>query len=210
MEAGRETVIKIAKLGVRDYLIKPFEGGSGGRTGGPRCHSQCQSQQASDQTDHDPINILLVDDKPAIAGANPHPLGRYALAYHDRRLAEARRWIFAWRRESTSFSPASPSQTTAVTCSFSNLRGYNGTSAIPIIGLCIKTAVEEQTRAQQTGFSSVVTKPIDPDDLKAKITRALKLDTSYKYFQQREGWLALTLPKALTSGGHPGCLQAAG
>src|SRR6266545_2015511 len=25
-EAGRETVIKIAKLGVRDYLIKPFKG----------------------------------------------------------------------------------------------------------------------------------------------------------------------------------------
>ena len=25
-EAGRETVVKIAKLGVRDYLIKPFKG----------------------------------------------------------------------------------------------------------------------------------------------------------------------------------------
>jgi len=25
-EAGRDTVVKIAKLGVRDYLIKPFKG----------------------------------------------------------------------------------------------------------------------------------------------------------------------------------------
>jgi CheY-like chemotaxis protein/anti-anti-sigma regulatory factor len=78
---------------------------------------------------------------------------------------------------------------------FQNMRNFNGTSSIPIIGLCIKTALEDQTRAQQTGFSGVVTKPIDPEDLKSKISRALKLETSYKYFQQREGWLALTLPK---------------
>ena len=52
----------------------------------------------------------------------------------------------------------------------------------------------EQARAVQVGFAGVITKPIDAADLKAKISRALKLDTVYKYFQQQDGLLMLRLP----------------
>ena len=41
----------------------------------------------------------------------------------------------------------------------------------------------------------MITKPIDPAELKAKVCRTLCLETSYKYFQQRDGVLALMLPK---------------
>lgn len=44
------------------------------------------------------------------------------------------------------------------------------------------------------GFTAVITKPIDVDDLKAKLARALNLDTSYRYFVQQDGVLLLKLP----------------
>jgi two-component system cell cycle response regulator len=72
------------------------------------------------------------------------------------------------------------------------------TKATPVFGMCVKTASEEQLRAQQVGFTGVVTKPLDPDELKSKICRSLNLDTSYKYFQQRDGVLVLSLPATLT------------
>ena len=57
-----------------------------------------------------------------------------------------------------------------------------------------KTAVDEQARAQQLGFTGVISKPIDFDDLKVRITRALALDTSYKYFELKDGVMVLRLP----------------
>jgi two-component system cell cycle response regulator len=65
---------------------------------------------------------------------------------------------------------------------------------IPVFALCVKTALEDQARAQQTGFTGIITKPIEFEDLRAKVSRALHLDTSYRYFQQREGLLVLSLP----------------
>jgi two-component system cell cycle response regulator len=193
-EAGRETVIKIAKLGVRDYLIKPFKADLVvERVGRVVTLNVKASKQVVKRYD-DPIHILLVDDKPAIA------------AQIRALLADTPWQVTTADQPGHALDICMEKGIDIVLTSlslpndgghmlFQNLRNYNATSAIPIIGLCIKTALEDQTRAQQTGFSSVVTKPIDPEDLKAKISRALKLETSYKYFQQRDGWLALTLPK---------------
>ena len=73
--------------------------------------------------------------------------------------------------------------------------GYAKTASIPLLGMCVRTAAAEQARAQQTGFAGVITKPIDPAELKVKVCRTLGLETSYKYFHQRDGALALVLPK---------------
>jgi len=86
---------------------------------------------------------------------------------------------------------------------FQNLRGSAQTASIPILGMCVRTATADQTRAQQAGFSGVITKPIDPLELKSKVSRALALETSYRYFQQRDGVLVLIVPKDF----HPGVVQ---
>jgi two-component system cell cycle response regulator len=44
------------------------------------------------------------------------------------------------------------------------------------------------------GFNGIITKPIDPEDLKIKVTRALSLDTSYRYFVTQDNLLVLKLP----------------
>jgi DNA-binding response OmpR family regulator len=77
---------------------------------------------------------------------------------------------------------------------FQKLRGNLKTERLPVFALSVKTAVEEQVRAQQLGFTGTITKPIDTADLKIKIARALNLDASYKYFNQKEGVLVLSLP----------------
>src|SRR5438093_10915919 len=67
-EAGKENVIRIAKLGVRDYLIKPFKEELVIERVGriidlkPKGQSQLKAKRFDD-----PLNILVVDDKPAIA-----------------------------------------------------------------------------------------------------------------------------------------------
>jgi CheY-like chemotaxis protein len=86
---------------------------------------------------------------------------------------------------------------------FQNLRDYANTASIPVLGMCVRTAAAEQTRAQQSGFAGVITKPIDAAELKSKVCRILALETSYKYFQQRDGALVLILPKDF----HPGVAQ---
>jgi len=83
------------------------------------------------------------------------------------------------------------------------LRGYANTASVPLLGLSVRTATADQTRAQQAGFVGIITKPIEPAELKAKICRTLGLETSYKYFQQRDGALTLMLPKDF----HPGMAQ---
>jgi two-component system cell cycle response regulator len=82
---------------------------------------------------------------------------------------------------------------------FQMFRASVRTKAMPILALSVKTAVDEQTRAQQIGFTSIITKPIDSADLQLKITRALSLDTSHRYFQRRDNLLMLSLPANFNS-----------
>jgi two-component system cell cycle response regulator len=77
---------------------------------------------------------------------------------------------------------------------FRTLRAAAETKALPILGLSVRTAVEEQAQAQQLGFGGIVTKPIDLAGLRQEIIRALDLDTSHWYFQQRDKTLLVSLP----------------
>ena len=194
-EAGRDTVIKIAQLGVRDYLIKPFKGEllieRVGRV--VDLKTKAEAEKKNKRYD-DPIGILVVDDKPAIATQV-----RAGLADTNWKVLTADQpgqALDLCRDNSVDIVLASLSlPNDGAFLLFQNLRGGAATTAKPILGMCVRTAAAELTRAQQTGFSSVITKPIDAAELKTKVCRTLNLETSYKYFQQREGALTLTLPK---------------
>ncbi len=199
-EAGRETVVKIAKLGVRDYLIKPFKGEllieRVGRV--VTLSSKTATVEKAKRFD-DPINILVVDDKPAIAGQIKSALED--TPWKVTSADQPGQALDICMEQGVDLVLASLSlPNDGAFMLFQNLRGYTNTATIPILGLAVKTATTEQTRAQQAGFGSIVTKPIDPEELKSKVCRTLKLETSYKYFQQKESWLTLTLPKDVHQG----------
>jgi two-component system cell cycle response regulator len=65
---------------------------------------------------------------------------------------------------------------------------------VPIIGLSVKTASAEQERAKAAGFTEVIFKPIDAQEVYDKLAKALDLDTSGQYFAQRDGVLVVKLP----------------
>jgi len=194
-EAGRENILKIAKMGVRDYLVKPFKEDLLIERIGRIIDLKIlgEDNQRTKRFD-DPLKILLVDDKPKI------------LEQTQLGLAETK-WLVEGRTqtgETLDYCNHSSPDAVLLSLSLPNDGGFTlfqmlrstGTKSkgVPILGLCVKTAAEEQARAQQMGFSGIVTKPIDFKDLITKISRALNLDTSYKYFEQRDGALLVRCP----------------
>lgn len=193
-EAGKDNVLRIAKLGVRDYLIKPFKEelvvDRVGRVIDLKPKGQGQTKV---KRFDDPLDILIVDDKPAIV-----QMIRTGLKETP--------WVITGKThsgETIDYCNQVVPDIIVISLSlpenagfnlFQMLRSNTRTKSVPIFGLCVKTAVEEQAKAQQIGFNMIVTKPIDIEDVKSKISRALNLDTSYKYFQQRDGVLLLNLP----------------
>ena len=196
-EAGRDTVMRIAKLGVRDYLIKPFKGELLAERVG-RIISLNPAGAGIDKHKRfdDPISILVVDDKPAISAQVRTGLAdtTWKVAHADQPGQALDRCI----ENGADIVLASLSlPNDGAFLLFQNLRGFAKTATVPVLGLSVRTALTEQSRAQQTGFTGIVTKPIDAAELKFKVSRALRLDTLYKYFQQRDGALALRLPTEL-------------
>lgn len=193
-EAGRDNVLKIAKQGVRDYLIKPFKEElivdrvsriidlkpKGGGTNKVKRFD-------------DPIRLLVVDDKPAICDLITEGLKDTTWSIVGKATnGEAVDYCNTHSPEVILISLSLPES--AGFTLFQMLRTNQKTKTVPIFGLCVKTAVDDQGRAQQMGFTGIITKPIDIDELKNKVARSLSLDTSYKYFQQRSGVLNILLP----------------
>ena len=65
-EAGRDNVMRIAKLGVRDYLVKPFKEEMIVERVGRVIDLKSSNDSIRARRYDDPLQILVVDDKPAI------------------------------------------------------------------------------------------------------------------------------------------------
>lgn len=78
------------------------------------------------------------------------------------------------------------------------LRAYAKTKDVPIFALSVKIAADEQERAQQAGFSGIITKPIDADHLVTMISHTLSVATASDCFQRRDNALVLTVPGNFT------------
>ena len=193
-ETSRDSVVKIAKAGVRDCLIKPFKEETiidrAGRVidlkpkGGPGTKSKRFD---------DPLKILVVDDKPAICELISEGLKDTTWAIVGKPAeAEALDHAFAHPPDAIFVSLSLPEG--GGFALFQAFRANLKTKSVPVFALCVKTAAEDQARAQQAGFTGIITKPIDMEELKNKVARALSLDTSYKYFQHTNGVLKILLP----------------
>lgn len=193
-EAGRENVVKIAKLGVRDYLVKPFrEEVLVERVGRVIDLKPKGDKLARVKRFDDVLHLLLVDDKPAILEQLHAGLSDTTWKIDGRtQTGEAVDYCTQNSPDAILLSLSLPDN--AGFTLFQMFRASAKMKNVPIFGLCVKTAIEDQARANQACFTGIVTKPIDFEDLKGKIARALHLDTSYKYFRSSQGVLVLTLP----------------
>ena len=194
-ESGTDNVRRIVKIGVRDYIVKPFKDGVlVAKVTRIIELQQSAATVSKTRSITDAVDILVMEDKPAIVqqiqqGLKHTPWQVTGVANLD---AAAERC----ERAAPDLIIASltlPDE--AAYALFRLLRTDVKKRHIPIFGLVVKTDLAAQQHAQQVGFSTVITKPIDLIDLGARIAKALSLDTSQRYFSSEGDCLVLSLPE---------------
>jgi two-component system cell cycle response regulator len=198
-EGGRDNIVNIAKLGVRGYIVKPFrEELMIEKVGGIIELKPAEVAPAKIRTLLDPLEILVVDDKPAIV-----QLIEQGLKHHPWRITGA-----ATQLEAIEVCGGSTPDAIVVSLSLPDdagvklyrlLRNNPKTKYTPIFALVVKTDASALGQAQQLGFTAVITKPIDLAELEGRICKALNLDTSAQYFRTDAEVLVISLPESATA-----------
>jgi two-component system cell cycle response regulator len=199
-EGGRDHVLKIAKIGVRDYIVKPFKEDvlieKTGRIIDLKPLSDAPSKARSIL---DPADILVVEDKPAIIQQIQDGLKHTPWKVHG----------VSTQGEAIDFCTKTPPDLIVVSLSlpedaaftlFRLIRTNVKTKYTPVFGLVVKTETAPQQQAQTVGYTTVITKPIDISELEAKIAKAMNLDTSLRYFATESGRLIMRLPENCSPG----------
>jgi two-component system cell cycle response regulator len=194
-EGGRDHVLKIAKIGVRDYLVKPFKEDvlieKAGRVIDLKPLSDAPTKAKSI---FDPAEILIVEDKPAIVQQIQEGLKHTPWKVHG----------VATQGEAIDFCVRTPPDIAMVSLSlpdetafalFRLMRTNIKTKYTPIFALVVKTETAQQQQAQTVGFSAIITKPIDMGELETKMAKAMNLDTSQRYYAIDGDTLIMRLPE---------------
>ncbi len=197
-EGGRDNVLKIAKIGVRDYIVKPFKEDvlieKAGRIIELKPLSDTPTKARSI---FDPASILIVEDKPAIVqqiqdGLKHTPWKILGVSTQG----EAIDFCTKTPPDLIMISLSLPEE--AAFTLFRLIRTNVKTKYTPVFGLVVKTESGPQQQAQQVGFTTVITKPIDLGELESKIAKAMNLDTSQRYFTGENDALVMRLPENCT------------
>jgi two-component system cell cycle response regulator len=194
-EGGRDNVLKIAKIGVRDYLVKPFKEDvlieKAGRVIDLKPLSETPAKAKSI---FDPADILIVEDKPAIIQQIQEGLKHTPWKIHG----------VSTQGEAIDFCSRTPPDMMLVSLSlpedsaftlFRLVRTNVKTKYTPVFALVVKTETAQQQQAQTVGFSAIITKPIDLAELETKMAKAMNLDTSQRYYTIEGDSLIMRLPE---------------
>ncbi len=197
-EGGREHVLKIAKIGVRDYIVKPFKEEllveKVMRIIDIKPLSEANQRT---KTIFDPADILVVEDKPAIIqqiqdGLRGTPWRVHGVSTTGEAIDFCGRTIPDLVMASLSL-PEDGGFTL-----FRMLRTNIKTKFTPVFALVVKTETAAQQQALQVGFSAIITKPIEFTELETRMAKAMNLDTSLRYFGMEDDILTMRLPENMT------------
>ncbi|MEO5957805.1 MAG: response regulator [Opitutaceae bacterium] len=194
-EGGRDNVLKIAKIGVRDYLVKPFKE----EVLVEKCSrvidlKPVNEAAAKAKSILDPADILIVEDKPAIVQQIQEGLKHTPWKFRGvTTQAEA---VEAYTKVTPDLILVSLSlpEEAAFTL-FRHIRTHVKTKYTPVFALVVKTETSQQQQAQTVGFSAIITKPIDTTELETKIAKAMNLDTSQRYYSIDGEMMVMRLPE---------------
>jgi two-component system cell cycle response regulator len=197
-EGGRDNVLKIAKLGIRDYLVKPFKEDvlieKCGRIIDLKPLSETPTKAKSI---FDSADILVVEDKPAIIAQIQEGLKHTPWKVRG----------VSTQGEAIDTCSKTPPDVVLVSLSlpdeaaftfFRMLRTNVKTKYTPTFALVVKTETQQQQQAQTVGFTGLITKPIDTGELETKIAKAMNLDTSQRYYAVENACLVMRLPENCT------------
>ena len=194
-EGGRDNVLKIAKIGVRDYLVKPFkEEVLVEKSSRVIDLKPVNEGPAKVKSIFDPADILIVEDKPAIIqqiqeGLKHTPWQMKGVSTHGEAID-----AIAKKTPDLILVSLSLADEAAFTL-FRLVRTNVKTKYTPVFALVVKTETAQQQQAQTVGFSAIITKPIDVSELETKIAKAMNLDTSQRYYSMSGSMLVMRLPE---------------
>jgi two-component system cell cycle response regulator len=197
-EGGRDNVLKIAKIGVRDYIVKPFkEDALLEKAGRVIDLKPIADTAAKAKTIFDPATILVVEDKPAIIQQIQEGLKHTPWSIVG----------VSTQGEAIDFCTRTPPDMALVSLTlpdetafglFRIVRANPKSKYMPIFGLVVKTETIPQQQAQTVGFTSIITKPIDMAELEGKMAKAMNLDSSPRYYATEGDMLIVKLPENCT------------
>jgi two-component system cell cycle response regulator len=216
-EAGKENVLKIAKMGVRDYIVKPFTEANiidrvsrlielkpkGTAPAQPAAPAATAPKKAKTSTDA--IKILVIDEHPAIVETITNAVSKRGWHVVGAAGPDQAQPLIS--------SPASAAETPdAILISlsypgkaalkfFQTARSHPGMKNVPVIGLCVKTATFEMGEAKETGFADVLTKPLDAKEIPDRIARAMELDITPLFYKSEGDCQIIAIPQDLSDTG---------
>lgn len=207
-ESDRKTVMQVARLGVRDYICKPFSEELLVERILRILPLKLKTATASapDSTAAAPVvatpprppatTIAVVEDKISIVERVQAVLADtdWTVSAHlDPRTAAA---------ELEQIQPRCILLNLGIADDFAvefyrQIRSSRVLGSVPVIGLSVKVRTDEQRRAREIGIHSIVTKPIDPLALKVTLLREMKLSLDTLYFKAKPDHYRITMPQGL-------------
>ncbi len=195
-ENNRAAVLKILKMSVRDYLVKPFvEADLVARVGAVIDLVPLTAPAAPRKRFEDPLTVLLVDDKEAVCEQIKQGLSDTTWTVETRSSAAEAVEFCGQTVPDVVLASLSLAGDTAFEM-IRKLAEDSRTRKVPVLGMTLRTAADLQRRGLQCGVADIITKPVNIADLKAHIARGLNLDTSSHYFEVTEGVLVVRWPES--------------
>ena len=191
-EGGREAVMKIAKMGIRDYIVKPFQEDvlldKVGRI-------VDLNREVREKTILDQLSVLIVEDKPVIVESI-----RDGWQHLPWKLDVAEDWPAAFGQfQAADYDLVLMSLSLPGDTAFELIKKLQQAKRkVPVIGMVVKTDSERQHRAMQVGFDGLITKPLDVVELEMRACRIMSIDTSPRYFKFESDHMLVKLPKNST------------
>ncbi|MCX6963793.1 MAG: response regulator [Verrucomicrobia bacterium] len=217
-EAGKENVLKIAKMGVRDYIVKPFVEGAvidrvsrivtlKPKSGAPAPAAAPAAPVANKKPRvvTDAIKILVVDEHPAIIESIQKAVAKHGWKVVGAASPDAAKGHFA-----ANIAAEETPDIVLISLAFPNKAGlkflpiahaHPALTHIPFLGLCVKTATFEQNDAKDSGFAGCITKPLDAAEIPDRIARAMELDNTPFYYSAEGDVQVVTIPHDLSEVG---------
>jgi len=226
-EAGKENVLKIAKMGVRDYIVKPFseagiidrvsrlvdlkpKGGvaaptppaAAAATVAPAAQASGPKKQKSVT---EAIKVLIVEEYPAIIESITKAVSKIGWnVVGCASPAEALPHVAATVPPNDTpdvilISLAFPNK--AALSFYASVRSNPQLKTVPVMGLCVKTATFEQNDAKETGFAGSITKPLDLVELPDRLVRAMNLDNTPLFYSSEGDVQILSIPQDFSDTG---------
>ena len=217
-EAGKENVLKIAKMGVRDYIVKPFTEANlidrvsrlvtlkpkGAAAPAPAPAASAPAAKKA-RIATDAIKILVVDEHPAIAESIAK-----AVSKRGWKVVSCPGPAEAQPHIATTVSAEETPDAILVSLAFPSkgaLKFYQSVrmnpalKGVPLVGLSVKTATFDQNEAKETGYHAIFTKPLELGALPDRIARAMDLDITPIFYSSEGDCQVVTIPQDLSETG---------